>query len=148
MHIWQSILLVLISIYSLIAFLKGYDQSKRKDNPYGLSYFFNPIGSFVWADAVIFGAFFFLISLLSLILQDFIFFLLVFTVFWTVRSVGEQIYWFLEQFAVAHRNPPHTLWMHRWFPRDSVWIANQIVNQCISVIGIIASAYLFSLWLF
>ncbi len=148
MNIWQGILLVFVAIYSFTAFLKGYRQTKIKNNPYGLSKWFNPLGSFVWADAVIFGIFFFCVSIISFAFRDFILFLLIFSVFWTVRSIGEQLYWFHEQFAVNHRNPEHTLWMHRWFPRNSSWIANQIFNQCLSVIGIILSAYLFKIWLF
>lgn len=147
MNIWQGIFVSFLAIYSLIAFLKGYDQTKNKNNPYGLSRWFNPISSYVWADAVVFGLFFLFSSLLSLILRDFILFLLIFSVFWTVRSIGESIYWFLEQFAPNHRNPEHTLWISRWFPRNSSWIANQIINQCIAVLGIIVSAYLFKLWI-
>jgi len=148
MSTWQFILVIFVAVYSIIAFLKGYSETHIKDNPYGLSKWFNPLSAFVWADAVIFGIFFFFVSAFCLIIQDFILFLLVISVFWTVRSIGEQIYWFLEQFAVNHRNPEHTLWMNKWFHRDSVWIANQIYNQCLSVIGIIASAYLFKIWLF
>ena len=148
MDIWQYIIVIFVAVYSLGGFLLGYKQTKLKRNPYGLSKWFNPLGSFVWADAVIFGLFFFLTSVLSLVLKDFILFLLVFSVFWTVRSIGESTYWFLEQFADTHKNPEHTLWISRWFTRNSSWIANQIVNQCITVIGIITSAYLFKIWLF
>lgn len=148
MNFWQNILLVLVAFYALIGFWKGYRQTKIKNNPYGLSYWFNPISAYVWADAVIFGLFFLIVSVFSLLIQDFILFVLVFTIFWTVRSVGESIYWFLEQFAHDHKNPEHTLWISRWFPRNSSWIANQIIHQCIAVVGIIASVYLFKIWLF
>ncbi|MFA5584847.1 MAG: hypothetical protein WDA09_11605 [Bacteriovoracaceae bacterium] len=144
---WQGFLLVFMALYSLIAAIKGYSQTKIKNNPYGLAPWFNLLSIYVWADAVIFGVFFFLISVAALFLRDFILFLLIFSLFWTVRSIGESIYWFLEQFAVNHRNPEHTLWLSRWFPRNSSWIANQILHQCITVIGIIASVYLFKLWL-
>ena len=147
MNIWQISIVIFVAIYSLTGFLLGYRQTKVKKNPYGLSLWFSPISSFVWADAVIFGLFFFLVSVLSLILQDFILFLLIFSVFWTVRSIGESFYWFHEQFAVTHRNPEHTLWTSKWFPRNSSWIANQIINQCITVIGTISSVFLFKLWL-
>lgn len=147
MNIWQFSIVFFVAVYSLVGFVLGYRQTKIKRNPYGLSMWFNPISSFVWADALIFGAFFFLVSLFCLILQDFILFLLIFSVFWTVRSIGESFYWFHEQFATTHKNPEHTLWMYKWFPRNSVWIANQIFNQCISVIGVISSVFLFRLWL-
>lgn len=147
MNIWQISIVLFVVVYSLAGFLLGYRQTKVKNNPYGLSIWFNPIGSFVWADAVIFGLFFFLVSTISLFLQDFILLLLVFSVFWTVRSMGESVYWFLEQFADTHKNPEHTLWLKKWFPRNSSWIANQIINQCITVIGVISSVYLFKIWL-
>lgn len=146
MNFWQIILIV-FGLYSLTALLKGYYKTKIKNNPYGLSYWFNPISSYVWADAVVFGAFFFFVSFLCLVLNDFILFLLIFSVFWTVRSIGESIYWFLEQFAVQHRNPEHTLWFSKWFPKNSSWIANQIINQCIATVGIVLSVYLFSVWI-
>ena len=148
MNIWQNYFVIFVAIYSFIAFIQGYRQTHTKNNPYGLCKRFNPLSAFVWADAVIFGIFFIFVSVFCLIIQDFVLFLLVITVFWTVRSIGEQIYWFLEQFAVNHRNPEKTQWMNRWFHRDSVWIANQIYNQCLSVIGIIVSVYLFKIWLF
>lgn len=147
MNIWQSILLAFVGMYSLAAFIKGYRQTKVKNNPYGLSKWFFPISAYVWADAVIFGAFFFCVALLCFILNDFILFLLVFSVFWSVRSMGESVYWFLEQFASSHRNPEHTLMISKWFPRNSSWIAHQTINQCIMVVGIIASVFLFNSWL-
>lgn len=146
MNIWQGIL-ALVVVYSLTAFIKGYYYTRVKNNPYGLSHWFNPISAYVWADAVIFGLFFFFASILCLILGDFILFLLIISVFWTVRSLGESMYWFLEQFAGSHRNPEHTLFISKWFPRNSSWIAHQIINQCIATIGIIASVYLFMIWL-
>lgn len=147
MNSLQTTLVLLWMIYSLIAAIYGFIKTKKKNNPYGLCSWLNPLGAFVWVDAVIFGIFFFLVSVFALFLHDFVFFLLVFFVFWTVRSVGEQIYWFLEQFAHQHRNPEHTLWASRFFPRNSVWIAMQIYWQCVSVITAIVSVYLFVQWL-
>lgn len=136
--------MVLFLFYSSIAFLMG--LSRRK-NPFGLTPQFNLISAFVWVDAIVFGAFFALASLLCLILQDFILFLLIFFVFWTIRSVGEQMYWFHEQFSLKHKNPPHTLWPSKFFKGEEVWIVMQIVLQCISVVSLISSVYLFSIWL-
>lgn len=147
MNIFQLLFVVAFGVYALWAALLGYYKTNKKNNPFGLCYWFNPISAFVWADAIVFGTFFFLVSALTLYLQDFLLFLLIFFVFWTVRSIGEQVYWFLEQFATNHRNPPHTLWANRHFPGGSVWVSLQIFWQCISVIGIIMSVYLFSLWI-
>ncbi len=144
---FQTASILIWGVYGLIAVIFGFVRTYKKNNPYGLSYWFNPLGAFVWADTVVFGAFFFLVSVFTLLISDFILFCLTFFVFWTVRSIGEQIYWFLEQFATNHRNLEHTLWASRFFPRNSVWIANQIFWQCVSVVAIIASMYFFVKWL-
>lgn len=143
----QNSIIVIFGVYSLLCFLLGYKNVYIKKNPYGLTPWFNFIGSFVWADAVTFGAFFFLASIISLIFQDFILLLLIYSVFWAVRSVGESFYWFLEQFASPHKNKPETLKGHKFFPGDSIYIHYQIFWQCASVVAIIASVYLFTLWL-
>lgn len=142
----QTALVLGWGVYALFAAIYGISKTTKRNNPYGISHWFHPLGAFVWADAGIFGIFFFLVSIFSLVLKDFILFLLVFFVFWTVRAIGEQVYWFLEQFAANNRNPEHTLWASRFFPRNSVWIANQIYWQCVSVVTAIASVYLFVQW--
>lgn len=147
MNVLQIIMIVVFGLYSLVGFILGVKNTRFKKNPYGLTPWFNFIGSFVWADAVTFGAFFFLASIISLTFQDFILLLLIYSVFWVVRSVGESFYWFLEQFASPHKNKPETLKGYKFFPGDSIYIHYQIFWQCVSVISIIASVYLFSLTL-
>lgn len=131
-------------LYSLIAFLLGI---KNRKNPFGLCKYFNLLGSYVWIDNTIFGLFFTVVSLVCLLFQQWVLFWLAFSIFWTVRSIGEQIYWFLEQFATPHRNPPHTLWPHRWFKGQEVWVVMQITMQCVSVVSIISTIYFINLWL-
>ena len=141
---FQNIFLSLFFVYSLSALLLGL---KHRKNPFGLTHQYVLLGSFVWVDAAVFGAFFSLVSLLCIFLSDFILFLLIFSVFWTIRSIGEQIYWFLEQFANTHRNKPRTLWPSKIYKGEEVWIVMQTVMQCISVVFIISSVYLLSIWL-
>lgn len=143
----MNLLLVLFGLYSLIGFILGVKNTWFKKNPYGLARWFSFLGAFVWVDAVTFGLFFFLASLVSLILQNVILLLLIFSVFWTVRSIGETIYWFLEQFVNPHKNKPETLHGHKFFPGDSIYIHYQIFWQCVSVVSIIVSVYLFTRWL-
>ncbi len=140
---WQSSVLIIIALYSLVCFYKGFRSTYYKKNPYGLTPWFNILGAFVWADAAVFGVFFLGAAIVSLVLNSVLIFLLIFSVFWVIRSVGEQIYWFLEQFAVKHRNEPKTLTLHKYFPGDSIWVYYQIFWQCISVIAIISSVYFF-----
>lgn len=147
MYFWQFFILLFVTAYSLAAFFLGFRNTYSKKNPYGLATLFNPLGAFVWVDAVVFGAFFFFASLISIIAGNFILFCVVYSVFWVIRSVGEQIYWFFEQFAQKHRNPPQTLKMSRFFPGESIWVYYQIFWQCVSVAAIILSVYFFHLLL-
>lgn len=137
----QVIIVLAFGAYSLAAFLLGL---KHRKNPLGLTKLFLPLTVFVWVDAVVFGLFFFLVSVFCLLTNQFILFLLIFSVFWTVRSIGETIYWFMEQFTSKHLNPPRTLWPSKFYKGDEVWIVMQIFWQCVSVVGIITSVYLFS----
>lgn len=144
MNIWQSFLVILFCFYSLAGFFCGL---KNRKNPFGLSKYFILIGAFVWVDTIIFGLFFTLISIFCLVLSQWLLFLLIISLFWVVRSIGEQIYWFLEQFASSHRNAPHTLWLGRWFAGQEVWVVMQIIWQCISVLAIFSSVILFYIFL-
>lgn len=141
MNNWQNLVLVLFLVYSLAGFFYGL---KYKKNPYGLCKRFTLIGAFVWTDAFIFGLFFSLISILCLLLQQWVLFGLIYSVFWLVRSIGEQIYWFHEQFAVSHRNSPHTLLPSKLFKGEEVWIVMQTFWQCVSVVSVVASVYIVS----
>ncbi len=141
MNNWQNLVLVLFLVYSLAGFFYGL---KYKKNPYGLCKRCTLIGAFVWTDAFIFGLFFSLISILCLLLQQWVLFGLIYSVFWLVRSIGEQIYWFHEQFAVSHRNSPHTLLPSKLFKGEEVWIVMQTFWQCVSVVSVVASVYIVS----
>lgn len=143
MNLWGAPFLIFVALYSALSFSMGFRQLYFKKNPYGLTPLFYLLGGFVWTDTVIFGVFFFLISIVSLLTTNVNLFFLVYSVFWVVRSIGEEIYWFLEQFAVKHRNYPTTLRGVKFFPEDSIWIGYQIFWQCIAVISIIFSVYFF-----
>lgn len=147
MNLWQGSVLIIIALYSILSFILGLRQVYFRKNPYGLTPQFYLLGGFVWTDTIVFGLFFLLVSLVSLITHNFILFCLIYSVFWVVRSLGEQIYWFIEQFTHKHRNKPETLLGHKFFPEDSIWITYQIFWQCVSVVSIIASVYFFAKWL-
>lgn len=143
MYLWQNIIVILFAVYSLGGFFLGFRKTYYKKNPFGLTPFLNFLGAFVWADGVVFGLFFFLTSLFAIVVQNFLLFCLVYSVFWVIRSLGEQSYWFHEQFTLHHKNPPHTLKMSKFYPGESIWVHYQIFWQCISVISIISSVYFF-----
>ena len=147
MEKWQQVITFFYLIINCYLSIKGFYESHKKKNAYGLTTYLSPLGIFVWGDAVIFGAFWFLVSVTILLLNDWILFLLIISVFWLVRSLGETIYWFCQQFTSTKRNPPKSLPFYKYFHNDSIWFIYQIFMQCITVVTIITTIYLIHLWL-
>jgi hypothetical protein len=148
MVLWQQLLVATYGCLALISFIVSF----RACYYYKKAYAETPLsgilfGGFVQADNVIFGMFWFLTSTGTLLLKDWLLFLLIVSSFWLVRSIGETLYWFLQQFTFHEGNPPQKFWHHRIFHNDSVWFVNQIYWQCISVVTIITTIYLANLWL-
>lgn len=144
--------MLFIALFGLGAFalwIKSLYEVVSKKNPYGVGKYGLIYGGFVFADYLIFGAFFTLASIVSLILYDFILFLLINSVFWLVRSVGEALYWFLQQFSpLAHKNPPERFFWNSYIKQaDAIWIINQVIWQCMTVIFAITTIYLSHQWL-
>jgi hypothetical protein len=146
MNTIQTAIVVLFGGFSFTGLLLGLKNCLKRRNPYGLTQPYNLIGSFVWTDAVVFGLFWSITCLVVLLLSNWLLFLLTFSVFWLMRSIGETIYWFNQQFAEKNRNPFHTLWFSRVFPGDSVWVAMQIFWQCVAVAAAISTLYILRLW--
>lgn len=142
----QSLFISIFSLFAAVGSIKGFIESK-KGNSLGLTYIFRPFGAFVWADMAIFGIFWALSGIVALFLQDWYLFLLIVSLFWLVRSMGETIYWFNQQFSTRKRNPPEKMLLYKIFKNDSVWFVYQIFWQCMTVVFILASLYLGKLWL-
>ena len=147
MIFFQKIFLLCFAFFNLIVFFKALHECKVKKNAFGLTPPLTLIGAFVWADAVVFGLFWTLISLVSWWLDDWLLFLLIVSLFWVVRSVGETIYWFNPQFSTIDRNPPEKHLFYFIFQNDSVWFVHQIIWQSITVISLVASLYFGWAWL-
>lgn len=130
--------LFLFFCYAIVGLIVSLYQTQSKKNFFGLSHMLLPLGAFVWADGVIFSIFWSATSLVLLFYNHLAFTLLVFSLFWTVRSAGEVAYWLLEQFATKKRNPPRTLFYYHFFPNESVWFVMQILWQCILVLTLLA----------
>ena len=129
-------------LYSMICFLLSSYHTRKKNNYFGLTPWFVPLGSFVWADGVMLGLFWTATSIALLITANWPLAILVYSLFWTVRSSGEIIYWIHEQFATKKRNLPHTLFLYRLFPNESVWIGMQLLWQLVLVISLTADIFL------
>ena len=147
MKLWQQTFIFIYAFFNLLVFLKGFYETKYKKNAYGLTRPSLFVGIFVWGDAVIFGLFWLLSSIVTLLLKDWYLFLLIISVFWVVRSLGETIYWFNQQFSSLNRNPVKNLPWNSIFHNDSVWFIHQIIWQCVTVISVIFSIYFAASWL-
>jgi hypothetical protein len=144
-NIQGAFVIIFIAINILIS-IKGFLESYKKGNSYGLALQLGLLGIFVWGDAIIFGAFWGMVGAAVLILNDWVLFLLIYSVFWVVRSLGETIYWFNQQFT-SKKSDPSTLPFYKFVKNDSIWFIYQIFYQCVTVISIITSLYLAKLWL-
>ena len=146
----ETSLQILVALYALLNFTTFiYSLHKVKNKKGAFERVPQPLivtGSFVWADHVVFGLFWTLASLLVLYFQDFLLMLLIISVFWLVRSVGESMYWFLQQFSQINRNPPESFRIHKIFHNSSVWFVHQIYWQALTVTTIITTLALAALW--
>lgn len=153
MNINIKLLLIIFSLFNLLTVFYGFYKCRYKAHTYGITWWLYPLGIFVWGDAIIFGLFWSLTGLLTLILNDWLLFLLIFSVFWLVRSIGETVFWLNQQFTTVNRYPPEQLLGHKIFQgkiveeNDAIWFVNQIFMQAVTVITIITTIYLTHLWL-
>ena len=145
---YERLIVVAFGLGALALFVKSYIEITRKKNPYGKFDWGIIYGGFVYADYLVFGAFWATAAFVINFLNDFLLFLLTFSVFWLIRSIGESLYWFLQQFStLVHKNPPQRFLIYRIIKSDAVWFVNQIIWQCLTVIFVITTIYLGSLWI-
>lgn len=95
-------------LLATISFRKIQKSSKILDVIYPLTLI---NGAFVWEDILIFGTFHFLSVVIGLLLVDFRYTILLFLLFWVVRSSGEILYFFLQQF-IRPKHHPHSISAH------------------------------------
>jgi hypothetical protein len=144
---YQEAIIIIFAIINILFFVRGYVETTNKKAFKWVPYILMIFGIFVWGDAVIISSFFVLASLFSLIVGSWILFLLVFSSFWLVRSSGETIYFFNQQFSSIQRQPPRSLPGFRFYQNHSVWFAYQIFHQCIVIVSLLLTIYLVHLWL-
>ena len=148
MQVWQQNFLLFFVGYSLLCFILGFYNSRKK-NYLGVCHLFYPLGAYVWADAVIFGLFWAMITVVVYYLKNWYLFLTFYFVFQTIRTFGESIYWFNQQFSTIVRYSfKDNRWLMRIFNDDyTVWFVIQIIMQCVAVISLLFSIYFIKLWL-
>jgi len=147
MNQFANLAVPVFGVSAIIIFIFGYYQSIIKKNPFQETPYLIIFGIFVWGDAVVLGLFWFLVSFVTFILKDWVLFLLLFSVFWTVRSFGETVYWLTQQFSPVNRNPPERLKCYHLFKNESIWFIYQIVWQCLFVISLITTIYLVKIFM-
>lgn len=111
------------------------------------------IGAFVWEDLFIFSLLGFCVTSIVLLTNDIRIGYLSFTVFWIVRSAGETLYFFLEQFT-QDKMYPHVLTHHFTALRNifgdisdqKCYIIMQISFQTILVFSIVSTIYILINW--
>lgn len=143
---WQTAFVSAIAFIAIAIAIKGLYESIKKKNSFKVTPYLFPLGIFVWADATVIGLFWMLFSLVSLILKDWILFLLFVSVYWVVRSLGETIYWLNQQFSKINRNPPEKMYLYKFIKNDSVWFIYQIFWQCITVVSFVFTIYFAKIW--
>jgi len=144
---WQKIIIITYALLAGLISIVGLYQTTRKKNAFGDTPILILWGANNYGNAFIFGAFMTVTSLYTLLRNDWLLFLLMLSVFWTVRSVGETIWNFLIQFTPMKRYPPEHFFFHKIFHDESTYFVNQIVWQCVTTITIITTLYLGKLWL-
>ncbi len=144
---FQFFFLVGFSMLNAVLLTKALYECKSCKNAFGLTRPLFFIGAFVWADVTVFSTFWILVSLASVLLASWNLFLLITSLFWVVRSLGEMIYWFNQQFSSLNRNPVETLPLKSIFHNDSIWFVHQIFWQCVMVIALVSSIYFAAAWL-
>lgn len=142
----QELLVLGFLFFNLMLAFVAFHEVKMKQNAFGLTRWLFPLGSFVWGDALVFSAFWTLVSVASIFAQDWLLFWLLFSVFWLVRSLGEVQYWFNQQFAAEKLDEPESLVGYAIFQNHSIYFAYQIFWQCVAVGSLVWSVYLFALW--
>lgn len=143
----QIFFLLIFALANFAISIKGSYETWKRKNAFGETPFLYLLSMFVWGDAMIFGVFWGAAAIVSILLGDWILFWLIASLFIMVRSIGETIYWFNQQFSTITRMDPKKYWTNKIFHNDSVWFIFQIMNQCLTVITIITSLYLAKMWL-
>lgn len=147
MQQYQLLFLIFTFVVHALVFIYAPVACAKKHKTFTQTPVLSVYGVFVWGDALIFSPFWALMSLLALYTNDWLLFWVITSVFWVVRSCGEVLYWFLEQFSGHPRNKAENLLGYGLVKSDAVFFLYQIFWQCVAVISIVISCVLLYQWL-
>lgn len=103
-----------------------------------------PFGAFVWGDLFVFSMLWTILGIILWRLKKPIYFLLVLSIFWLVRSSGEASYWFLQQFhpdTIPWAEHFNRIWIFANISDKDYWVVNQITHQSIVVLSLLGVIY-------
>lgn len=149
MEFWQQNFTIGLLVYSLLCFFKGVWECNRKNyvGERGALLFY-PLGAYVWADAVVFGLFWSIVSASLLYVNNWWLLWTFFFVFHSIRTFGEAIYWFNQQFSTVNRNPGPERFPYKYFKDEyTTWFVYQILWQCVTVICVVMAIYSSYRWI-
>jgi hypothetical protein len=142
--------LILIALLFCLSLIKLRQSNGKIHFIYSWAF---PLGAFVWEDLLVFSLLNILATIITLFFRDVRIFYLFFLMFWVVRSLGETIYWMLQQFLEPNK-PPHNEY-HRFdklkkafgnLEYQSFFILLQVMYQAITVIALVLIVYLLVNW--
>ncbi len=106
-----------------------------------------PLGIFVWGDGLILAPFWICMAVVMFFSRDWHLLYMLVSLFWLVRSAGEVIYWFNQQFSTLERNNPKHMLGYQLVKNDSVWYLYQLFWQCIVIASAAATLYTAAIWI-
>lgn len=142
--------LLIFTLLTVFTFFKIRKGKQIAEHIYHLGFI---LGSFVWEDLFLLSIYFSILSGVTIYFQQIKLFLLGFVIFWLVRSLGETIYWFLQQFIVPQHHPLnvdlHFNIVRKIFGNISTqqcMVLFQVLLQIITMFSIIALIFILKNW--
>lgn len=147
-------ILFFFGLLFILLFALSWKQVHSSGDSYGFIYrwaFW--LGSFVWEDVLVFSAYHSLIVLFTYLSHDLRVGLLMIAVFWAVRSAGEALYFFLQQFHqpkhAPHHISDHLNQIRRFLgpiADQKAYIIMQIIHQSLTMLAITGAILLALYW--
>lgn len=146
--------LSILALLYVCLFLLAIQKVRGSGDKFGFIYFWGPlVGAFVWEDVLIFAPAFLVMTLITLFTRDLRIGLLLFLIFWIVRSSGETLYFFLEQFFEP-THEPHDIRRHVQIIQkmlggiclQKTYIIMQVLFQVLDIAAISATVLLLTHW--
>lgn len=144
---------VLAAIFALLAVISFQTIKKGKGTMWFIYHWGFPAGAFVWEDLFVFSVYGIGVSLVTIFSNQLRLGALLFIVFWIVRSAGETLYFFLQQF-IQPKHHPHFLDSHFTLIKrilgpityQQCLILMQLLFQVILMIAIVCLILLLQNW--